>query len=274
MGRFLAAGRARVSRGRRAALLSVVLVALAVVAQAMAVPASADSGWAGSSFCTRFSGSHHLTAQPYDGVAACGGSYTGTVSYNGVVFDTDGWQCVELASRWLYADTGLKPPMVDYGKNVAKTYHATYPQFTAYPASGGTATFSSSIRAGDIISMWGAPGTEPAGHVAVVTGVNVTGGNGTISLLEENGSATGYAQINVTSGQMSYGSPKSYYYYTSFQWITLAPPPGSSIAAAPNKDGRIELFGVNSAGNVYHRWQLTPGGAWSAWKQFDGALRP
>ena len=39
-----------------------------------------------------------------------------------------------------------------------------------------------------------------------------------------------------------------------------------------NADGRLELFGVNSAGAVFHRWQTSPGGAWSAWGQFDGAL--
>jgi len=97
------------------------------------------------------------------------------------------------------------------------------------------------------------------------------GGNGTISLLEENGHANGTASIAVTNGQMSYGS-SGYYHYTSFQW--LIPEFGSSVAVTPNNDGRLELFGTNSAGNVWHRWQLTPGGAWPAWSQMDGALRP
>ncbi|MBO0654465.1 hypothetical protein J1792_17255 [Streptomyces triculaminicus] len=41
---------------------------------------------------------------------------------------------------------------------------------------------------------------------------------------------------------------------------------------ARNADGRLEIFGTNSAGNIYHRWQTAIGGPWSAWEQFDGAL--
>ena len=37
-------------------------------------------------------------------------------------------------------------------------------------------------------------------------------------------------------------------------------------------DGRLEAFGTNSAHNVYHQWQLTPGGTWSGWAVFDGGL--
>ncbi|WP_371648187.1 MULTISPECIES: tectonin domain-containing protein [unclassified Streptomyces] len=46
-----------------------------------------------------------------------------------------------------------------------------------------------------------------------------------------------------------------------------------AVAAETNADGRMELFGVNSAGSIFHRWQMTPaGGSWSGWEQFDGAL--
>ncbi|WP_372411517.1 hypothetical protein [Streptomyces luteireticuli] len=48
---------------------------------------------------------------------------------------------------------------------------------------------------------------------------------------------------------------------------------GSSIAAARNYDGRLELFGTNSGDGVFHRFQGHPGTAWSPWYQFDGALR-
>jgi hypothetical protein len=38
------------------------------------------------------------------------------------------------------------------------------------------------------------------------------------------------------------------------------------VAAEENADGRIELFGVNGAGGVYHRWQTAPNSAtWSGW---------
>jgi len=48
---------------------------------------------------------------------------------------------------------------------------------------------------------------------------------------------------------------------------------GSSIAAAGNADGRLEIFGTNSQDAVVDRSQTTPGGTWSAWSVFDGALR-
>ncbi|MEU5437283.1 hypothetical protein AB0G73_28445 [Streptomyces sp. NPDC020719] len=47
----------------------------------------------------------------------------------------------------------------------------------------------------------------------------------------------------------------------------------TSIAAETNADGRVELFGVNSSGCPYHRWQTAIGGPWSGWEQFDGLLR-
>ncbi|WP_308312439.1 tectonin domain-containing protein, partial [Streptomyces sp. ISL-11] len=48
---------------------------------------------------------------------------------------------------------------------------------------------------------------------------------------------------------------------------------GSSVAAARNADGRLELFGTNSGDAIYHRSQNSIGGTWGPWAQFDGALR-
>jgi hypothetical protein len=44
------------------------------------------------------------------------------------------------------------------------------------------------------------------------------------------------------------------------------------LAAETNADGRIELFGMTQAGAISHRWQLTPGGAWSEWVRTAGGL--
>ncbi|GAA2910903.1 hypothetical protein GCM10020221_03450 [Streptomyces thioluteus] len=49
---------------------------------------------------------------------------------------------------------------------------------------------------------------------------------------------------------------------------------GSSIAAARNADGRLELFVVDGGGGVFHRRQINPGGGWSGWEKLDGVLRP
>jgi hypothetical protein len=47
-----------------------------------------------------------------------------------------------------------------------------------------------------------------------------------------------------------------------------------STAAATNSDGRIEQFGINRIGAVFHRWQFTPADStsWSPFAQFDGQL--
>lgn len=47
-----------------------------------------------------------------------------------------------------------------------------------------------------------------------------------------------------------------------------------SVAAAANYDGRVEVFGINRIGAIFHRWELGPGDAsrWSPMAQFDGQL--
>ncbi|MFE9500831.1 hypothetical protein [Streptomyces collinus] len=51
----------------------------------------------------------------------------------------------------------------------------------------------------------------------------------------------------------------------------------SSISVTRNFDGRLELFGANSDGLVWHRWQNQANaagiGGWSQWASFDGAMR-
>ncbi len=64
-----------------------------------------------------------------------------------------------------------------------------------------------------------------------------------------------------------------------FSWSELdrPAPVGTlrSLAAETNADGRVELFGVNTAGQIWHRWQTTAGSdSYSAWIQLDGLLRP
>jgi hypothetical protein len=47
-----------------------------------------------------------------------------------------------------------------------------------------------------------------------------------------------------------------------------------SVAAETNYDGRVEMFGVDRIGAIYHRWERTPGdtNSWSPMAQFDGQL--
>lgn len=47
------------------------------------------------------------------------------------------------------------------------------------------------------------------------------------------------------------------------------PYPGPVLAAGPTvglaADGRVEVFALGVAGNLWHAWQISPGGPWSEW---------
>ena len=68
--------------------------------------------------------------------------------------------------------------------------------------------------------MWS--GSDPVGHVAVVSSVQVSNGNGTIVVADENAKANGTDSINVTNGQMAGGQAGQ---YNEFQWIYGLPDP-------------------------------------------------
>jgi hypothetical protein len=48
----------------------------------------------------------------------------------------------------------------------------------------------------------------------------------------------------------------------------------TSLAMEANADGRIELFGVNAAGEIWLRYQMTPGGDWSGWRSLYPMMTP
>lgn len=178
------------------------------------------SGWAGPSFCASYGVPYMGTT--YYGVAACGYAFPDNtldtkISYQGVQFDSDGFQCVELAARYFYYVTRQNPPLPQNGSEFAYQLGTAY-GYNVYPAGQDEPAnaFQSSLSAGQIISMWSS--SDPVGHVAVVTAVNVRDGNGTITVMGENGSASGTDTITVSSGQMSYEG-----IYNHFQWTTNIP---------------------------------------------------
>ncbi len=46
------------------------------------------------------------------------------------------------------------------------------------------------------------------------------------------------------------------------------------LAVGRNADGRLELFKVDSTGELRHRWQKEAGGDWSAWASLGGSFLP
>jgi CHAP domain len=190
--------------------------------------ATSQANWADAGFCSRFPNSPY-TGETWNGVAACGNAYPnnnqGAISYNGVPFDSVGFQCVELAARYFYFVTGKKPPTPPRGSDFAYSLNSQY-GYNVYPAGSrsGTSTFRSSITRGNIISMWSSG--DPTGHVGVVISVNVTNGTGSIEIMDENGSGKGTDWISVQNGVMSYGYAPGLF-YNNFQWTTNMPPPAS-----------------------------------------------
>jgi len=207
----------------------------------LARPASWSTDWADSSFCA--SNDVPYMGTTYNGVAACGDPYVnadsnmqGPIYYNSVELDSYGFQCVELAARYFYYVTGQTPPLGNgdaYAYNIGAEYG-----YNVYPAGyyGVTSTFQSSLTPGQIISMWSS--SDETGHVAVVTAVNVTNGNGTITVMDENASASGTDTITVSGGTMSYEG-----IYPDFQWTTNLPSPQPPSAqpgiVASNNDGQM-----------------------------------
>ncbi len=57
-------------------------------------------------------------------------------------------------------------------------------------------------------------------------------------------------------------------------WSNLGWPSASArvgdVAVGANADGRLELFGSDQSGDVWHIWQNTPNGGWSSWASLGG----
>lgn len=45
----------------------------------------------------------------------------------------------------------------------------------------------------------------------------------------------------------------------------------AGYVVARNLDGRLEVFGADSSGNVWHCWEKTTGAGWSSWQELTGA---
>ena len=250
-------------RAATAALAGLALAGL--VAGVTAKPASYTTpSWAGSAFCSSHDGGKYLNAS-YNGVAACIGPLTGTVEYSSsVIFDTAGYNCVELAARYLYATTAINPPEVPSAYEVASAYASAAKKLNYnFPLSDWTSAYSTSIAPGDIISMKG-PG-DPNGHVAVVTGTSVSGGKGEIQLLDENDPKSPNAVISVSGGKMTFDNG----IYTSFQWVApdiAIPAEPQNLSASSVTGSSAVLHWTDTADNVgqYLTQYKVGNGAWQA----------
>jgi hypothetical protein len=110
-----------------------------------------------------------------------------------------GYQCVELANRFVFDLWGLAPINAN-GNNYASTLSSA--RHVPLVANG---TAGQPYLPGDVVSFTGT-GALRDGHVAVVMGSTYTpgdGGNYSVTLLEENASASGTNTATVTNWKMA-----------------------------------------------------------------------
>jgi CHAP domain len=183
--------------GRWAAVMaaSVALLGAAETGPAGQAPATAPTPpwWSGNCDVNNHSGSYPLAAS-YNGVEACGpgplqGGYDKLVHFFPGAWGEYEWECVELVARYMYLVYGIHP----YSAN-GNTVVSNYSGSVLSKVSNDGASLPSP---GDIVSEADTT-TNPDGHTGVVTAVNVSDGTGTVTIMEQNASASGWGTIGVS----------------------------------------------------------------------------
>jgi CHAP domain len=190
----------------------------------------------------------------YDGVAACGTAYgdggnsneQGPVSYDGVRFDSVGFQCVELVMRYMYYDFGSAPYSAN-GNTVVSNYRGSLFTKETDPAADGLPSV------GDILSFAGTS-SNPDGHTAIVIGVS----SSSLSTLNENDTANGLDKVPVSNGVVRGGVTG---------WLHAPgnrPPPSIdsftvSSAVASGSGGAFQLAAAASDATEYSFTSSDPG---------------
>jgi CHAP domain len=218
---------------------------------AAALATLAGGGWPGTEFtpavvpqlavshqnaCAAFGGAYQLpgadgiTPAAWSGgglvVPACGplpgaGNGAPVYPYPGSLW-TPGYQCVEFAERYLYARFGIRMSILTNGDQVAAHYATNFAALFMLVKNG---TPRRAPADGDVLSMSTSPGFDSAsgGHTAVVQASAVdAAGDGTITIVEENGVSSGVQVIGVTHWQVRYAG------FPYIEWLAVTGPRGYS----------------------------------------------
>ena len=154
-------------------------------------------GWWKGGVCdpVGYPGSHPLAAS-WHGLVACGpgptqGGSDHTVAFFPGAWGEYEWECVELSMRWMYLAWGVNPYPAN-GWDVVRNYNLANNRATFNPNGPEllrvtNGTVGAVPQPGDVVSVARSQ-YEPYGHTAVVTANAVDAeGNGTITLIQENG---------------------------------------------------------------------------------------
>jgi hypothetical protein len=271
---------ARVIAGSCALLAALAVVCLPPTAQsAKAATSGLTKGeGTGTGWCTEYGTNGAKALVSYENVWGCGPDST----IGPTPFDSNGtesFQCVELSERFLWAIYGL-PPI--FGSNVSgaslvSVYHSAHQSIPV-----GNPGPSSLPQPGDVISLsQGGEIYSSSGHTAVVVSAPNSAGNFTI--MSQNWANTAgdeTAHIDLSGAHNGHVQLQGSSFWNSAQFLETALPYASApnpISVSTNADGRLEVFGVNAhqpdgQNNIYHSWQLSPGGDWSQWYGVAGYL--
>lgn len=141
---------------------------------------------------------------------------------------TPGFQCVELAERYLAIVDGLAAVKAN-GAQVAANYHAAYPE-TGLVSNGSAAAVGHAPSTGDVISFSDSPSFfADDGHVAVVVASQVDSvtGDGSVTIAQENVASRDYVRNLTLSGwrlvDPSEGGGTEYSYPYA-EWLVVPSP--------------------------------------------------
>ena len=238
-GRSASPARRHGGAGRKVAAASA--AALALTAAAAALPAAASTSTTftpgegtGKAWCAGYDGT---SLGSYKDVYACAPK---SAKAGKTPFDSyAGFQCTELANRFLYMLTGRTLFANEEAGQFATLAGAQY--------SIGVATSGSASRlpaAGDIISMWGGRSKQKQNggrtEVAVVTKVARTSAGWTITTLNQGDpsdtdGARGFNTITVSASGTTWSALNGY--YASFNWLKLAKQKGSGSGSGSGGSG-------------------------------------
>ncbi len=134
--------------------------------------------------------------------------YPGSSSFSG-------YQCVEFAERFLYYKDGVTMGGGTNGDEVVAKYATQYPSMFTAVANG---TPNAAPVKGDVLSLstLATFNSSDGGHTVVVQSSNVnSAGNGSITTVDENGTAAGVEVLTVTNWTVTYAS------FPYIEWLHL-----------------------------------------------------
>lgn len=214
---------------------------------------------------------------PGDGGTYADVTIPGPYGASGYFFNaTPGFQCVELAERFLALADGLAPVLAN-GQQVARNYHAAYSNTSLY-VNGSRSSIGHAPLAGDVISFSNAPGFDAwqAGHVAVVDRSSVnSGGNGTVTIAQENvGAGYWIYRLDVVRWRLvdPTSAPDALWGFAYAEWLHVRPYRAAEASSAVRLFAKRPRPGIGAIEGLVAEFR--PSGATSAPTYATGGLSP